>query len=571
MGVLAKGRRVALVAFLGVALLTGATARGGEAVVLGAASAANLKGLFTKLGTLAEKFVPGAGEQVKGASAMLTQAPEWAGVDWGKPATIVLFGGKAFGKDEPVAVGFVTVADADLFRKARPEGGPMAFDVRGNIAIFSEEKAALAAVTPERLALYGAYPKVAAGTDVYLTAYIGVAMAEYQGEIEEGLKELEQGVANMPGGGPMATIAKAAKCVGPLVRLAGKQVRRVTLTATFNDDSVDIWGRLYAAEDTALGTFLSSQPAETTDLVKYLPADAVLGMACKLDMEKGKPLADAIIQAIAGPLEITAADQQKMRDLMFASTQTGEFAAAVASGAKHPGLQSIQVNRIGDAAKYRETAKSGIDWLMKGGLGAFMEAAGMKMTVEHKPNAREYQGVTIDRLTVTTTLAPGAEPNPLMGQQPPQVTEYAAVGTVAAAASNNPDGDLLNGALDRIKGGGTPGMDTAAAWKSACAAAPKGANVVAYLCFNSFLAKAVEELAKQQPAIAMMAGAVIKADPTEEPIVSYASFGKDMVELRTRVPHQPILTLVTRVRAMVEQQAKPGLKGGPKPKDQDDF
>ncbi len=567
MGVLAKGRRVALVAFLGAVLLVSGVARGGETVVLGAASAANLKGLFTKIGALAEKFVPGTGAQVKGASDMLTQGPEWAGVDWSKPATIVLFSGKAFGKAEPVPVVLVTVADADLFRKGHPEGGPMAFDVRGNIAIIAQEKGALAAITPERLKLYGDYPKIAAGTDAYATAYVGVAMAEYQAEIDEGLKEIEQGAAQMPAAGPMANVAKIVKCLGPLARLAGKQVRRVTLTLTLNDDSVDFWGRLYAADDTALGTFLSGQPADTTDLVRYLPADAVMGMGGKFDIEKAKPLTDAVIQAIAGPLEITAADQQKVRDLMFASTQTGEFAAALASGPKHPGIQSIQVLRVADAAKYRDAAKNGIEWLMKGGLGSLMEAAGVKMTVDHKPNARDYQGVAIDRLTVTTALAPGAQPNPMMGQQPPQVTEYAAVKDVAAAATNNPEGELLNGVLDRIKGAGTPGLVTAAGWKAARAAAPKGANVVSYLAFNSFLAKFVEELAKQQPAIAMMAGAIIKADPTEEPIVSYASFGANMVELRTRVPHQPILALVTRVRAMIEQQMKPG----PKPKDQNDF
>lgn len=571
MRVKADGRRALLAVALGAMLLAGAAnlARGAEAVVLGCASAADLKGLIAKVGKLAEKFAPGAGAQVQEMSTMLTQAPEWAGVDWSKPATVVLFGGKAFGKTEPVPVVLVTLADAAPFRQANPEGGRVSFEVRDNVAIVAQEKAALAAVTPERFALYSKFPKIAGNADVYITFYASQTIAEYQGEIEAGLKELEQQAGEMAMPGPMGNIAKVIKCIPPLVNLACKQVRRASLTLQFNEDSVDIWGRLYAAEDTELGTFLSGQPAEMTDLAKYLPAETVAAVTGKLDAQKLMPLVNAVLKAIAGPLELSAADQQKWRDLLFASTQTGEFASAIPAGAAFPGMQTVQVVRVADVAKFRSASKDAIEWVTKSGLGAFIEAAGVKMTVDHKPNAREYKGVTVDRITVTMAPVPGAPPNPMMGQQPPQVTEIAALNGLGVTAGNNPGGELLNGVLDRIKGGGTPGLDTSAAYKAAVAAAPKGADVVAIIHFNSLLAKFVEEMAKQQPAIAMMVGALVKADPTEEPITSYVSFGTNVAEMRTRIPHQPILTMVTRVRKMIEGQ--PGAKPGPKPKDQDDF
>jgi hypothetical protein len=566
---------VVLAASLAAAVLVGAAmpARAGEPVVLGCGSAADLKGLIAKLAKLAEKFVPGTGAQVQGMSAMLTQAPEWAGVDWSKPATVVLFGGKAFGKTEPVPVAVVALADAALFRQAHPEGGPVSFEVRGNSAIVAQEKAALPAMTAERFGLYSTFPKIAATADVYLTIYATQAMAEYQAEVDAGLKEFEQNVAQMAMPGPMAMFSKMVKCFGPLLNLAGKQVRRMSLAVEFKDDSVELWSRLYAGEDTELGTFLSGQPAEMTDLAKYLPAEAVMSAAGKLDITKGKPLVEAVLNAIAQPIGLSPDDKQKVRDLMFGSTQTGESAFVFAGGAKAQGMQSVQVARVADPAKYRAASKEAVEWLMKSGFGAFMEAAGVKATVEHKPNVRQHQGVEIDRLTVTTAPAPGAEPNPLMGQQPPQVTEYAATGTVAAAVTNNPTGELLDGVLDRIKGGGTPGFDTSAAWKAALAAAPKGASVVGHFSFNSFMAKAMEEMGKQQPALAMMAGAFFKADPTEEPIASSAAFGANMVDVRVRIPHQPVLALVTRVRMMVEQGMGPGpgRRPGPKPKEQDDF
>jgi len=563
-----------LAVMLGATLLAAVAgvAWGGEAVVLGSASAANLKGLLDKVAKLAEKFAPGAGAQVQGASAMLTQDPKFAGVDWTKPASALLFGGKAFGKAEPVPVILVTLADAAAFRQAaEKEGGQVGIEIRNNVAIVSPEKAALPAVTPERFELYSKFPKVAGTADVYLTVYITQLLTEFEDELEGGLKELEQnmGQMQMPG---MPNVGKVVKCVGPLVKLAGQQVRRVSLTVELKDDSVELWARLYAADDTALGTYLSAQPAETTDLVKYLPAEAVMSMAAKFDIAKAMPLMETILKSLAGPLELSAEDQQKFRDLIFGSTQTGEFAVALAGGAANPGVQTVQVLRIGDAAKYRAAAQAGVKWFMESGFGSLMQAAGMKMNMDHKPAVREHQGVAVDRLTLTFTPAdPNAPPNPMMGQMPPQVTEIAAVGNLGVGVGSNPTGELLNGVLDRIKGGGTPGLDTSASWKAARAGAPKGANAIIHVSFNGLLAKIVEEAAKQQPAIAMMAGAIIKADPTEEPITSYVTFGANRMDLMTRIPHQPILALVTRVRAMVEQGAPGARKGGPKPKEQDDF
>ena len=303
MRVRAMSRRVFLVGILGAALLAGAVgqARAGEPVVLGCASAANLKGLFEKLTKLFEKFVPGAGVQAQGLGAMLTQAPEWAGVDWSKPATVLLLGGKAFGKAEPVPVIFLTLADGALFRQAHPEGAPVGFEVRGNVAIVSPEKAALAAITPERFDIYSKFPAFAGTADAYLTVYAAQAMAEYQTEIDAAFKGIEQQAGQMMMPGPMASIGKIAKCLGPLANLAGKEVRRASITVELKDDSVDLWSRLYAGDDTELGAFFTGQPAELTDLVKYLPAEAVMSMAAKLDVTKGKPLFEAILKAIATP------------------------------------------------------------------------------------------------------------------------------------------------------------------------------------------------------------------------------------------------------------------------------
>jgi len=535
-----------------------ATAHGGETVVLARVCARDLKALGDKVVKFAQKLAPEAGAGAAAQIASILESPKWVGSDWSKPATVIVLGGKAFGKTEPVAVVVVPVADAEKFRAARkvPEGAPTHFEIRDQFAIVSDEQAALAAITPRRLALYGQFPKIGGSTDVYLTIYIAEAIQEYQAEIDAQILEAQKKMAEVQMPGPMAVAGKMVKIAGPLAKLAGTQFRRASLMMQLNDDSVEIAGRLYPMEDSQLGTLFTGQPAEPGDLAKYVPADVVFGMTGKLDMAKAKPLAEAVLAAIAGPLELPADEQQKIRDLMFASTQTGEFAVGVAGAAANQGIQTVQVARIADAAKFREAAKSGLDWFTSSGLGNMMQGMGLKMTVEHKPAAREHKGVAVDQFTIKTEQVPGAQPNPMMPQPPPKVTEIAAIDTLAAAASNNPDGGLLNGAIDRIKGEGTPGLDTSPAYKAALAAAPKGASMVGHMALNSLLAKYIEEIGKIQPAIAMLIGGVVKADPTEEPITGYAQFAEGHFQFATRIPHQPIVSLATRVRMLIQQQQK---------------
>jgi len=560
-------RRV-LAGILGAAVLAWSVgaARAAEPVVLGCGSALNLKALMGKVGALAEKFVPGTGQQAMGMGAMIFQNPEWAGVDWTKPATVVLFGGKAFGKTEPVPVVLVTLADPAQFKNAHPEGGPASYEVRDNMAIVAQEKAAVAAITPQRFDLYSKYPKIAGTSDLYITVYVAQAIHEYQSDIDEGLKEAEKDAAGVQAAGPMAMAGKMIKVAAPLVALAGKEARRATLMLQLDENAIGITGRLYCEPDSALGTFFAGQPTETSDLAKYLPADVVIGASGKLDLTKAKPLIEAVLKAIAPPLELSAEDQDKVRSLIFASTQTGEFAVGVAGGA-HQGMQTVQVARIADPAKFRAAAKDGLDWVMKSGLNTMLQGMGVQMTVDYKPAFREYKGVPVDRLTLTVAQAPGGQPNPAMPQTPPQLTEIAAIDTIGMASSNNPEGDLVNDVIDRVKGGGGPSLETSAAYKAATAAAPKGADTVGAFLFNSALAKLIEEVGKQQPGIALMAGGLIKPDPTEEPITTHSAFGADRVDFGIRIPHQPLLSLATRIRAMVQQQQAPG----PKPKKEDDF
>ena len=546
-------------------------AHAGEAVVLGRVCIRDIKGLLEKAGKVADKFVPGQGAQVVAMAGMALQGAEWAGIDWSKPVTVALLSGKSFGKAEPVVVGIFPVANGEQFRQARQAAGRAneAVEIRGNYALLSDTKAAFETITERRINIYSTFPDVGADADVYLTGYVADALKEYQPELDKAMQEAQGQMAGMGAAGPFAAIANFQKAVVPLAKFAGAQVRRVSLILKLSADNLDISGRLYAIEGGQLAAGLAAQPATPTDLAKYLPRDVAMGMTANLDMTKMRPFIEAGLDAVAGPMDMKAEDRQKLLDLMFGSTYTGEFAAAYSANPAHKGMQIAQVVKATDEAKFRAATQNALDWFKSSPLAAMVQGAGLKMDWKAEPGIREHNGVTIDRFTMTMKPAEGAAPNPMMGQQPPQVTEHGFLNGLGVAATNNPTGDLLNGIIDRIKGG-EPGLDQSPAYKQAAAAA-NNAPVVFHAGFNTLVAKFIEEIAKAQPMIAMMAGGIAKADPNEAPITGYVTFAKDRMEFSTRVPQQPIVNFATRARMMMQQMRGGAQPGAPQPQPGPDF
>ncbi len=545
-------------------LLAAASSYAAEPVVLGQVSFRNVKALVDKAAKTAEKAWPGGGVAVNQQAAELLDENVIGGVDWTKPITLVLLSGKAFDKKEPAYLAVLSLLDAAKFAEAAKVAGIGKIDVRGNVAIISEDEGAIKFVTPERLAAYSQFPKDAGTADIAATFSVAQGIEEYMDEISEGILKGEEQAGLMGNAGPAALFGKMVKAARPLVQLASKQLKGMALTVQLNEDSIDFKGKLIALEGSELATFFAGQPAETTDLVKFLPPEAVAGAGFKLDAIKLQPLANSVLAALSKPLDLKPDTQQKLSNMMFGSTQTGEGATILAAGAGHEGMQMLQVSKIGNPEKFRTTMKESMEW-MAGGLGALMEMANAKMSIDYKANFRQYKDIPVDQITVSFEQGAGEANNPFAGQKQPQVTQVAAFDTYAVTASQNPKGDLLDTAVDRIKGGGGAGLDSNAAYQRARTAAPQGANVVSFILFNSLLAKVIEEVAKQQPMIALFAGGLAQADPTEEPITSYTVFNKDTLDIAFHVPHQPIVTLTTRIRTVMQQfKQQPGF--GPPPK-----
>jgi len=547
---------LAAVVAAGLLVAAAAISDAAEPVVLGQVTFRNIKALVDKSAKVAEKAWPGGGVFVNEAAAQMLDENVLGGVDWTKPITLVFLSGKEFGKKEPTVVAVLPLLDAKKFGEAAKAAGIGKIDLQGNLAIVSEDEGAIKFVTPQRLLGYSAFPAEAGTADIAASFTVGQSLEEYMDEISEGILRLEEQVGGLGNIGPGAFLVKAVKAFRPLVKLAAKQVKSAGLNVQLNENSIDLKWRMTAAEGTELATFIASQPAGGSDLVKYLPPEAVAGLAAKMDWMKLQPFANAIIGSLAGPLDLKADMQQKFTQMMFGSTATGEFVQIVASGAGHEGMQVVQVSKIGDPEKLRTAMKETMEW-MAGGLSSLFETAGVKMKVDYKANIRQYKDVPVDQITVSFEQEQGGA-NPFAGQMPPQVSQVAAFDTFAVTASQNPKGDLLDAAIDRIKGGGA-GLDTNAAYQRAKAAAPQGANIVGFALFNSLLAKFIEQAAKQQPMIALIAGGIAQADPTEEPITAYTVFNKDTLEEGIRIPHQPIVTFATRIRHLKEQfEQQPG-------------
>jgi len=568
---LSKKRRLSLavVGLVAVATLFGGarTAQAAEPVTLGRICFQNPTALSTKLQALVEKFVPGQGQMVAMGMQQMMNQTKLAGVDWTKPVSVAFFSGKAFGQDEPAVVLLIHLTDAEKFRAAQAAadamGGPKFAEARGNLAVLSDTQAALAAVTEKRLALYSAYPKIAAGTDVYFTFYISRTLTEYQADIDGGLTELEQQMGNMPP--QMAMIGPWLKLIGPMVKFGSDQFHRVSLMGSLAADSIDVSGRLYPVADSQLAQAFATQPTTPSKLGGYLPDNLAMGMSINMDIQKLRPLIESLLGIIAPAMEMEPA---KLTDLVYASTQTGEAATGLTGDPLHPGLVVAQVVAIADGAKYLTAAKSVTEQMMQGGIGKMLNAMGMKVTMVHEAQVREHNGVKVDRLTATFAQAEGAAPNPAIGAMPPQVTEMAAVGTLGFGSTNNEAGDVLNAMLDKAKAG-APGASKDFA--KALAAAPPGTSGVFFLRFNTMMSKAMEQAAKQQPMMAMVAG-IFKADPAEEPILGNQRFVGGRMHFGVRVPHQPFVDLFKRVQMMMGGMRGGGARpAGPPPKRGNDF
>ena len=93
---------------------------------------------------LSEKVVPGSSEQVKSNAAQFLEGADFAGADWTKPVTVVVLGGKVFGKVEPAIVGIFPLTDAGKFRQAREQAAREneKLDIRGNYALLTEDEGA---------------------------------------------------------------------------------------------------------------------------------------------------------------------------------------------------------------------------------------------------------------------------------------------------------------------------------------------------------------------------------------------------------------------------------------------
>ena len=581
-----RGSRIARVAVAAalvalVLAVAAAPARAAEAKVLGFACARNAKDGIAKIAKLVDKFVPGMGTMmVAGSAEQFFTMGGMAGIDWSKPVAAAILSGKAFGKTEPVGVLVGTLGDKDALAKlAEMPDGPKFHELRGDVVVASDTKDALAAITDKHVAVLSKYPAVAGDADLYMTFYVSRAIEEYKAEIDAALAEVgNQPGGAVPGGMPIPAVdpMQLVKAAGPLVGFAAKEVRRVSLMFQFNEEAIDIHGRLSAMKGGALEQFLDGQPQETTDLVKFLPADCVASAAVKGDLEKLRPLLDAAFAAVGPGLGAQAAEMRKnVETSLFSTGMTGEYAAGMGGSAVRKGLEVAEVAVITDPAKFRQAFKDGMARSLNEEALAGLGALGLKLAPTYKANAREHAGVQIDALTLASQAdEPGAALPPITA-----VFELATVdkyGLFTVALAQNPA--VMNELIDRVKGAGTPGLDTSPVFKKVLGTVDPKAHAVFHLSLNSFLAKLGEQAAKIVPMIGPFVPMVATLDANEIPIVAQTRTAKlragSAAIATVTLPHKPFVDLTQRVMKLIETfkgMGGPGKGPGPAPKPGPEF
>jgi len=552
-----RSRGIAAALAVAGAMLAGAAAcEAGTPVTLAHLWVRNARGLVGKVAGLAGRVAPEAGAMVTAGAAGVLDGPEWAGIDWGRPVSVALVRGSAFESPVPAVVAFLPVADAERFRQARQAAArpDETLEVRGDVAVLADKAEALRLVTPKMLEYMRGTPALAAKGDLYFTVYVARVVEECRPLIDAALG---------PGAGTEeAAAGPALMATDPLLKLAGSQLRRLSLAVQLGEQALEMCGRLYPLEGSPLAGLVEAQRGGTPDLDRHLPANAALALAARLDVAKLKPLLQAVLEA-CGPALVPPEDQAKLIAFYDPAVLTGEFAFAASGAPAHRGIQTLQLARVRDAAAFRRAAAGYLPWAMSAPSRAL--APGGKSKVEHTPAARDHGGTGVDRITVSLPQTQEAEAIALMPQLPPQVAEIAAAEDVAVVTHNNADGSLIDAALDHIAGGGgnTQGHG---ALRVARAAAWPNANVVFQLSFSRLLGKAAEEAGRVVPMLApALAPMVPPPGRDETPVTGCVLCSSGSVSFRVCIPWEPLIALGSRVAEAVKQKPPGGMPGAELP------
>ena len=572
-------------ALAAIAISVGPARAAGRAVVLGRLAVRRPRDLASKAVRLVDDVAPGKGTELirrlldkladkahpdlrqlvgQELGALLDTTGADGVVDWSQPLALTVLSGRPFGRAKPVGVLVVALRKPDELKAAVARAAQAPVEARGNYAVIASHAGVLEAVSPRQTASYGAFPAFCAASDVYATVYVGRTLAELAPQIDEGVARLipeadelaDNPMLKMMGLGDL--LRKAVRCIGPLARFAGAQVRRVSATAGVDDRSLSLGGRIYAARGTALSALFAGQPRDTPALATFLPPECIASVVGKSDMARFAPLATAIADTIAQALSLEDGERQGVHDFIVGAVEgrAAEGAVGFVPAADRKTLHTIAVERIADPAAFREAVQA--TFLATAAPPApFPGFPAPKAHLDHQPGHRRHREVAIDRLAAVL-LGPDGHPRP--GATPLKTAELAVVESYGIVVEDDPTGALLDGVIGRMKGD-PGGLAAAAAYRAATADVPEGACVVFVLDANRIAAQHRQQITDRLPRqIAMVAGVALgltadgKPAPDEPPMTGHIQFltyqrqGATM-KLHLGLPRQFLLALARFVLA----------------------
>jgi hypothetical protein len=262
-------------------------------------------------------------------------------------------------------------------------------------------------------------------------------------------------------------MAQAAQVMSIYIDAARKlmsEIKDITLIGSPQPDVLSVTGTLTAIPGTEMAGMLVQSPAAKgpNKLLGYLPDDAVMSMAVRVDKPFTIKMYDELLDIFAPMLGKTFTAEEKTKVQNLVKTAVNSFGDSLvfsmSADPNHtPHFGFTYAIAVEDASAFKKSMDSSTEMMNAPYRQDFLKAFGMKVTYEIKRAAETYNGTSIDVIKTVFGATDSNTPSAKMIEQlygDGLIQKMAIVNGLAVGVSGNDADKRLRIMIDNAKRGG---------------------------------------------------------------------------------------------------------------------
>ncbi len=388
----------------------------------------NPKASVEKVAELVDAAKEGMGGQVRtqsGAIGMLISNPTLAGVDMEQDwyAAVYVPEGEDKATGEPEVVFIIPATDLKAMKKALDSD--LKFMESGKYGIYTSEGKA-AEKTAKRLKGEGKSilsladketNELFAKGDISVAINVKYLATVYADEIEQGLQQARQQLANLPddgAGGPVAggmNPKQAAEIAGKFLQSMEtglKDALSCTIVANISKDGVAFEDIVRFAPNSPTTKFLAKHKPSAMPVLAKMPASAAAYFGISVDMPELMNLSMELLKSSMGDKgKELAAGMKSLGDLKYGATVGSMSLGSMTEGI----FRTVSVAEVSDPLKLRDATRK-----MLGSIGSIEVGNGIKESFTVTPDAETIGSNKADLTKVELDFDPNDPMAAMMAQ-----------------------------------------------------------------------------------------------------------------------------------------------------------